>query len=258
MTACTSGTKSQEAYGFIYGNVHVAYHVERKPIAAGNSQKVSIRVTPDSQVLVSAPKNAKTSEIHDAVMKRAKWIYSSLQSFGDQRLHVQPRRYVSGEMQFYLGRRYVLKVVQDADSGPQVKMARGKLLVHLPEFRPDNAEQVRQLLKQWYRVRAKTIFNARLQQLLPLTGWVNDLPEFRILSMKKQWGSCSTQGTLMLNPHLVKAPRDCIDYVILHELCHIKEHNHSERFYRLLGRVMPEWKTNKRQLDDMAELFLND
>ncbi|MFK8078328.1 MAG: M48 family metallopeptidase, partial [Granulosicoccus sp.] len=59
-------------------------------------------------------------------------------------------------------------------------------------------------------------------------------------------------------PHLVKAPRDCIDYVILHELCHIKEHNHGERFYRLLTQQMPDWKKTKQQLDDMAELLLNE
>ncbi len=191
-------------------------------------------------------------------MKRARWIYNNLQSFGAQQLHVQPRRYVSGEMQFYLGRRYVLKVVEDTESAPLVKMQRGKLLVHVTDFEINKAERVRALLKQWYRVRAQYTFNARLQELLPLTDWVTELPEFRVLSMKKQWGSCSAQGTLMLNPHLVKAPRDCIDYVLLHELCHIKVYNHGERFYRLLGQVMPDWKTNKRQLDNMAELFLND
>lgn len=258
MTVRTPDADTSESYSFIYGHIHVDYHVERKATAIRKPKKISIRVTPDSQVIVSAPQDAKTNDIHDAVMKRARWIYNNLQSFGAQHLHVRPRRYVSGEMLFYLGRRYVLKVVKDTDSAPLVKMQRGKLLVRLPECRADKPERVRELLKQWYRARAKYIFNTRLQYLLPQTGWVTNLPEFRILSMKKQWGSCSAQGTLMLNPHLVKAPRDCIDYVILHELCHIKEHNHGERFYRLLGQVMPEWKTNKQQLDNMAELFLND
>ena len=62
----------------------------------------------------------------------------------------------------------------------------------------------------------------------------------------------------MLNPHLVKAPGECIDYVILHELCHIKEHNHGQGFYRLLGQVMPEWRNIKQRLDGMAELLLNE
>ena len=75
---------------------------------------------------------------------------------------------------------------------------------------------------------------------------------------QKQWGSDSTRGTLMLNPHLIKAPKECIDYVILHELCHIAEYNHSDRFWRLLASVMANWKEVKTKLDGMAELYLND
>lgn len=76
--------------------------------------------------------------------------------------------------------------------------------------------------------------------------------------MQTQWGSCSPKGQLTLNPHLVKAPRDCIDYVLLHELCHVAEHNHSEGFYRLMRQVMPQWEKVKERLDGMAYFYLND
>ena len=76
--------------------------------------------------------------------------------------------------------------------------------------------------------------------------------------MKKQWGSCSPQGVITLNPHLVKAPRDCVDYVLVHELCHLVEHNHSVEFYRLLGGQIPGWESVKAKLDGMAEKLLND
>ena len=82
-------------------------------------------------------------------------------------------------------------------------------------------------------------------------------PPLRLLSMRTQWGSCSPKGEVLLNPHLVKAPRACIEYVVAHELCHLKEHNHSERFYRLLGTVLTDWATRKSKLDDLAELLLN-
>lgn len=71
-------------------------------------------------------------------------------------------------------------------------------------------------------------------------------------------GSCSPNGRLTLNPNLVKAPRECIDYVILHELCHLAEHNHSERFYRLMGQVMPDWEKTKKRLDGMAGMIFSD
>ena len=76
--------------------------------------------------------------------------------------------------------------------------------------------------------------------------------------MQKQWGSCSPAGVILLNPHLVKAPRDCIDYVISHELCHLREHNHSPRYYRLLAKIIPSWEAMKARLDGMAELLLNE
>lgn len=79
----------------------------------------------------------------------------------------------------------------------------------------------------------------------------------RLQIMKVQWGSCSPAGRLTLNPDLVKAPRECIDYVLLHELCHLKEHNHSRNFYRLLERHLPRWRRNKERLDELADIVLN-
>ncbi|WP_254426989.1 RhuM family protein [Herbaspirillum sp. VT-16-41] len=82
------------------------------------------------------------------------------------------------------------------------------------------------------------------------------LPEVK-QAMRSQWGSCSPKGEILLNPHLVKAPRPCIEYVLAHELCHLREHNHSDRFYRLLSRVLQDWEARKAELDGLAELLLN-
>ena len=79
----------------------------------------------------------------------------------------------------------------------------------------------------------------------------------RLQTMKVQWGSCSPAGRLTLNPHLIKVPGECIDYVLLHELCHLKEHNHSQKFYKLLERYLPLWRSKKQRLDDLADIVLN-
>jgi len=81
---------------------------------------------------------------------------------------------------------------------------------------------------------------------------------FKLMPIKKQWKSCSTKSNLILNRYLVKALKECIDCVILHELCHIAEHNCSEYFWRLLTQVIPNWKAVKSKLDGMAELYLNE
>ncbi|MBW8191823.1 M48 family metallopeptidase [Neiella marina] len=263
MTSVESPERAKEEYSFVYGDEAVCYEVVRKPLSQGASQqtakrKVTIKVHPNCEVIVSAPDDAERSDIHDAVMKRAKWIYDGLKEFRGHLEYVQAKQYVSGEMQFYLGRRYVLKVVEDNDAIASVKMQRGKLLVTLRRFDESKTKQVKALVQQWYFNRAKRIFHERLAVMLPQAEWVTGLPSFRVLPMTKQWGSCSAKGKLMLNPHLVKAPKECIDYVILHELCHIAEYNHSERFWRLLSSVMPNWKEVKSRLDGMAELYLSE
>ena len=93
--------------------------------------------------------------------------------------------------------------------------------------------------------------------MVPQTLWVSERPPIRLRVMQTQWGNCSAKGCLTLNPWLVKAPSDCIDYVLLHELCHVAEHNHSEAFYRLMGQVMPGWEKIKKRLDGMAEMLLS-
>ena len=259
---------------FYYGQDKINYEVVRKE-AVGKSKndtlitekskprKVVIKVHPDQRVVATAPNDASDAIIHDAMMKRARWIWQSLQDFAKQQDHVLPKRYVSGETQFYLGRRYVLKVITDSQNEPSVKLSRGQLNVFLQESDAQidqkiQAEKVKIMVDKWYQNRAKTVFSARLKTLLPKASWVKNDPLYKVLIMQKQWGSCSTKGNLILNPHLVKAPKECIDYVILHELCHIAEYNHSERVWRLLTQVMPNWKEVKAKLDGMAELYLNE
>lgn len=262
MTSVDSTERNKEEYSFIYGDEAVSYEVVRKRRPEGSLQKsrrkITIKVHPNCDVIISAPDDAERGDIHEAVMKRAKWIYDALKEFQGHLEYVQPKHYVSGEMKFYLGRRYVLKVVEESGSASSIKMSRGKLLVTLPKFDKNKAKLVKGLVQEWYKTRAKRVFHERLNELLPQASWVEGLPSFRILPMAKQWGSCSAKGNLMLNPHLVKAPKECIDYVILHELCHISEYNHSDRFWRLLNSVMPNWKEVKSRLDGMAELYLNE
>lgn len=258
MTSVSAKEGSKEQYSFVYGDEAVGYVVVRKPIFEGQKRKITIKVHPNCEVVVTSPENTERGDIHQAVMKRAKWIYDALKEFGAHLEYVQPKQYVSGEMQFYLGRRYLLKVVEELNGISNVKMTRGKLLVTLNRFNDDKSAIVRTLVRNWYKARAERVFHQRLSELLPQATWVKGIPSFRVLPMSKQWGSCSAKGNLMLNPHLIKAPKECIDYVILHELCHIAEHNHSEKFWRLLTSVMPNWKEVKSRLDGMAELYLNE
>jgi predicted metal-dependent hydrolase len=253
--ATQSRPKALERGVFSYGDELIHYDVIRKN---RNSSKVLIKVHPDQRVVATVPEDASDEAIKKAVLKQARWIWQNLTEFAKQKDPVLPRHYVSGETQFYLGRRYVLKVQIDPEQPASVKLSRGKFNVSLQRDSDDKAAKVKSLLDKWYQDKAKAIFHDRLNELLPKTTWVEGVPSFRVMNMKKQWGSCSTKGNLMLNPHLVKAHKECIDYVILHELCHIAEHNHSEKFWRLLTQVIPNWKDVKAKLDGMAEMYLNE
>ena len=166
---------------------------------------------------------------------------------------VLPREYVSGESLFYLGRRYRLKVVADGTNPPFVRLRGGYVEVVVEKPSPT---LVRTALNSWFRTRAKAVLSAQLRELSATLRWIRTPPPVRFQAMKVQWGSCSPAGRLTLNPHLVKAPRECIDYVLLHELCHLREHNHSRRFYRMLDVHMPQWQRRKSRLDSLAEELL--
>lgn len=235
---------------FHYGDEVIEFE---RVVKQGNSGKILIRVHPDCRVVVSAPAEATNNEVITATQKRSRWIAQQLRTFREQSAHITPRRYVSGESHYYLGKQYQLKVLVQPNESQSVKLLRGKIEVSV---RQKDSQAVKKLLEDWYKQRAKIVFAKHLDTVLEQALWVKQRPPFRILTMQTQWGSCSPIGRLTLNPHLVKAPTKCIDYVILHELCHIAEHNHSERFYQLLGQVMPNWQAIKNQLDNMANKLL--
>lgn len=234
-----------------YGDVIIPYRVR---FVSSARRKIAIDVSYDGIVTVRAPQQTSLAEIKAAVIRRNDWIWSHLQRMKQQRGWVLPREYVSGESHFYLGRRYVLKVFRCATSRPEVKLRHGQLQIIASR---GDREQVKSLLWDWYKMHARHQFQRRLEALCDRTGITSDPPRWKLMSMKKQWGSCSPSGALLINTHLIKAPPSCIDYVLLHELCHLEIKNHSRQFYRLLKSYMPDWESAKQRLDGVAELLLN-
>lgn len=221
----------------------------------GTLNKVLIKIYPDCNITVAAPEDATDAEIIKAVKKRSRWVYRHLEYFRKQQEHLTPRQYISGESHYYLGKQYLLKVIESPEELQGVKLLRGKIEVRVKQKSP---KTLKTLLNSWYKSRAREIFLQYMSEMLEIALWVADRPPLRIQAMKTQWGSCSPSGVITLNYHLVKAPKQFIQYVILHELCHLAEHNHSERFYRLMQQVMPDWENTKERLDKMASVMLLD
>ncbi|EIL95398.1 M48 family metallopeptidase [Rhodanobacter spathiphylli] len=235
-----------------YGGEVIRFVVRSQPQRLRGS--IAIHVEPPGRVLVDAPADASRLAILAAVRKRARWVHGHLTGFRRRHTHVLPREYVSGETVIYLGRRYRLKVIPATAAEAAVKLCGSRLEIRSPDTAPAS---IRGAMETWYRARARTVFAARIDDMLTTLRWKSTRPPMRLQAMKTQWGSCSPTGKITLNPWLVKAPRDCIDYVILHELSHLREHNHSPRFFKLLDRHMPAWRQRKARLDELAEVILN-
>lgn len=235
-----------------YGDEEVMCAVHENPAV---TSRIRIHVNPDGSVEIEAPPGKSKAEIRQAAQKRARWIFDHRTSALQTRQMSLPREFVSGETHFYLGRRHKLIVRAEPGLPSSVRLMRGRLEVTAPV--PDPAA-IRRRLHEWYSVRAQDYLSRKLSEWSSVLPWVKAEPELRLVAMSTQWGSCSPQGAIHLNPALIRAPRHCVDYVVLHELCHLIEHNHSKRFYALLDRHMPAWSLAKSELDGLAELILAD
>lgn len=232
-----------------YGDRRIRCEVRRSKKRAKRS--VAIHVEPDGRVLVDAPLLAANAEIRLAVTRRLAWVYRRVCEAEKRLRLITPREYVSGETVLYLGRRYRLKVVSQSESGAWLR--RGYLEVGVPSRSP---QAVRKELEQWLRRRAKEVLPQRLSKASERLRWVEKTPPVSIRQMSRQWGSCSPKGRIALNVGLVRVPTECIDYVLLHELCHLRVHNHGRSFYRLLDMHLPDWRRIKDRLDNMADMAL--
>lgn len=240
-------------YAARYGDREFRYHLCY--VAEHTKATIRVHVHPNGMVQVDAPESAQLPAIKSAVQRRARWILKHLDDIAERNRDVRSRQWVSGESILYLGRRCVLKVIQDTDQQRVTcKLISGQLRVQGKDLSP---ELVQKAVGQWYRDRALDVFQRRLGLMIESLPWTNAAPPWRIIKMQTQWGSCSPAGVVLLNLNLIKAPTRAIDYVLLHELCHLVEHNHGPRFYGLLDRFMPDWRSVKKQLDGKAEFFMS-
>jgi len=224
----------------------IAYQVRR---TGRRSKNISVRVRPDATVRVCAPSWASLQDIHGVVQMHAAWIADQVA----QARAIAPR-YEAGAPHFYLGKRYPLRIATTAARGG-VAFTGHHLHVATPRA---EAEVLRQLLRRFYRAEAAAVIAQRLARLCPRLDWIDAVPTWKLRWMRAQWGSCSTHGEITLNTQLAKAPLELIDYVLVHEIAHIKHHDHGRGFERLMDRHMPDWRARRRELNALGLQILVD
>jgi predicted metal-dependent hydrolase len=227
-----------------YGTSQIRYSVRYS-----NRKTLSITVNPDGNVVVKAPVDISDEQIEKKVVKRASWILKQqnyFKSFGEK---MPPRRYISGESHLYLGKQYVLHVVEGKSNSVRFKGRSFEIVC-------TSKSKAESLLKEWYKERAKTKFAEIAEPVIQRFKRYNVEPaSLYIQSMENRWGSCTPKGKIILNTELIKAPKPCIEYVVTHELCHLLHRNHTQAFYDLLTAEMPDWERWKNKLETLQMMM---
>jgi predicted metal-dependent hydrolase len=239
--------KSTEIHRVPYGSQNITFALEYSP-----RKTLAIEVHPDNSIIVKAPTDATIESIESKVIHRAAWIARQQRQFDRYAPPLPAPECVSGEGYRYLGRQYRLKLIEN--SVEKIRLWQGRLEVNTPT--PFDRAQVERSISNWFRDRALTIFAERYQYCHKLVSahGIEHHSGFELRTMSKRWGSCTPSGKIFLNPLLVSAPKDCIDYVIIHELCHLRFPNHSPSFYKLLASILPDWIDLKQKLNSQVEL----
>lgn len=227
-----------------YGKSEITFELTRK-----NVKNINLRIKPDMSIWVSANKNVPLEAIENFVKQKGEWIHKHINYFREfQPVRCTKLEYLSGESVRYLGRQYRLRV-RESDT-ETVKYMRG--FIYLCVKDTSDASRKEKLFKRWLNERALEHFHESLDRMHEtVKNYKIPKPEIKIREMKSRWGSCHRDaGLIVLNSKLIKTPKDCIDYVVLHELAHFKYKNHDSQFYTFLTSLMPDWKMRKKMLDD--------
>ena len=210
-----------------------------------NRKSLGITVTPDLYVLVKAPISTSLEKIKEKLTKKAAWIIRQQSFFLSFYPKTTARKFVGGETHLYLGRQYRLKILKSNIESVKLK---GKFI----EVATNDKNRAKLLVQEWYLRNAKAKFHLIAKPLIDKFEKHKAEPSSLVLrEMPTRWGSCTAKGKIILNPELIKAPKGCIEYVIIHELCHLIYHDHTQRFIDLQTKEMRDWEKWKMRLEKL-------
>ena len=223
-----------------FGNRQIDFRLEYS-----GRKSLGITITPDLKVLVKAPFDTSIEKIKEKLRKKAPWIIRQQSFFLSFHPKTPARRFVGGETHLYLGKQYRLKILPN-------KIESVKLKGQFIEVETTDKSRAKQLVNEWYLKNAKIKFHSIAQPLIDKFKKNKVEPSSIVLrEMPTRWGSCTPKGKIILNPELIKAPKGCIEYVIIHELCHLIHHDHTQKFIDLQTKEMKDWEKWKMRLEKM-------
>jgi predicted metal-dependent hydrolase len=199
---------------------------------------------PEGKVRVSAPSRMSLDTLRAFVISKLVWIKQQQKNLREQTRET-PREFLDRESHYLWGTRYLLKLVEE-DAAPTVALKPGTLILTV---RPGTSEEKKDaIIAGWYRQQIRQVAAELIQKWEPVLGVKAE--RLFIQRMKTKWGSCNTRlHTIRLNTELAKKPRECLEYVVVHELVHLLERHHNKRFVALMDKYMPQWRQYRDMLN---------
>ena len=203
-------------------------------------RSVVAKIRRDGVIEVRAPLLYRESDMLTFLNQHRRWIFNHFDRL--QNAENQEKKYVSGEVHYYLGNQYTLQVVESGKNS--VSIEGNSLVVNCKTH-----EDAERILMKWYRNQAKMVFGELLPPIIEKFKKYNVAPaKISIRDMRSRWGSCSRKGNISLNLQLIKLNENCIRQVMIHEMCHLVYFNHQAGFHALMDEMMPDWKLWKKEI----------
>ncbi|MGM0608454.1 MAG: M48 family metallopeptidase [Candidatus Muiribacteriota bacterium] len=200
-----------------------------------------IRVKSNGEVVLTAPRGTRKKYINDFLSKKSLWIKKHLKYLKENPPFENEKMYENDEVFFYTGKKYKLKIIKSSEE--EVKLKKGKLIIYTDKTHDFLYKRL--LVDNWYYKQAEKVFARLVNKWSQKTGLFSEV--LRIKSMKSRWGSCNKlKKSINLNLELIKKRKKFIEYIILHELTHLKYSAHDKRFYDFIEFHMADWKQNKK------------
>ena len=206
---------------------------------------LGISVLPDSSVIVRVPYRTSEKTISRLIQEKALWIIKHRDNYRIQHKNKLNRLYVNGEIFFFRGTESVLKIEKSKKAF--VRFTNNTIELGLQKT--DDAKAIKKLLYEGYKDEALAVLPVILNRIIERYEDQKFKPTGLVIrTMKRRWGSCSNRGKITLSTELIKLPDLYIEYVIIHELCHLRHHNHGSRYYNLSSALLPDWKSIRKEL----------
>jgi len=244
----SSRSHNEEVCSLLIGDKEIKYLLARS-----SRRTIGISIEKNGVVKVTSPFGVSDSYIKQLLQKKSQWVFKKIEDINArQTITTKSKAFEEGESFSYLGKGYKLKLIEQNNiKKPSVQIDDVNIVITLSGT--FEKAKLKNTLVLWYIEQFKIVIQERIKRYSDIIGVSPN--SIVIKEQKTRWGSCSSKGNINLNWKLIMAPQEVIDYVVIHELCHMREMNHSKQFWRLVEEVLPKYKEYKNWLKHNGDLL---